>query len=35
MVRFVNDYNTVKPHKGIGNLTPLEKLTQYFYPQEL
>jgi transposase InsO family protein len=35
LVRFVNYYNTVKPHKGIDNLTPLEKLTNYFYPQEL
>jgi transposase InsO family protein len=35
LIRFVNYYNTVKPHKGIGNLTPLEKLIQYFYPQEL
>lgn len=35
LIRFVNYYNTVKPHKGINNLTPLEKLTQYFYPQEL
>lgn len=35
LIRFVNYYNTVKPHKGIGNLTPLEKLTNYFYPQEL
>ncbi len=35
LVRFVNYYNTVKPHKGINNLTPLEKLIQYFYPQEL
>jgi transposase InsO family protein len=35
LVRFVNYYNTVKPHKGIENLTPLEKLTNYFYPTEL
>lgn len=35
LIRFVNYYNTVKPHKGIGNLTPLETLTNYFYPQEL
>lgn len=32
LIRFVNWYNTVKPHKGIDNMTPLEKLTQYFYP---
>ncbi len=35
LARFVNYYNTVKPHKGIGNLTPMEKLISYFYPEEL
>lgn len=35
LIRFVNYYNTVKPHKGIQNMTPLEKLTSYFFPQEL
>lgn len=35
LIRFVNYYNTVKPHKGINNLTPIEKLINYFYPQEL
>ena len=35
LIRFVNYYNTVKPHKGIDNLTPLEKLIDYFYPSEL
>jgi len=25
----------VKPHKGIDNMTPLEKLLDYFYPSEL
>jgi len=35
LIRFVNYYNTVKPHKGIGNLTPMEKLISYFYPKEL
>jgi len=35
LIRFVNYYNTVKPHKGINNQTPLEKLINYFYPQEL
>jgi len=25
----------VKPHKGIDNLTPMEKLIEYFYPTEL
>jgi len=35
LIRFVNYYNTVKPHKGINNLTPMEKLINYFYPKEL
>lgn len=35
LIRFVNYYNTVKPHKGINNLTPMEQLINYFYPQEL
>ena len=35
LIRFVNYYNTVKPHKGIDNLTPIEKLIEYFFPQEL
>lgn len=35
LIRFVNFYNTVKPHKGIDNMTPLEKLLSYFYPTEL
>jgi hypothetical protein len=35
LIRFINWYNTVKPHKGIDNKTPLEKLTEYFYPYEL
>ena len=35
LIRFVNYYNTVKPHKGIDNLTPMEKLINYFYPREL
>ena len=33
--RFVNWYNWVKPHKGIGNLTSGEKLLEYFYPEKL
>jgi len=28
--RFINYYNTVKPHKGIKGLTPYEKLESYF-----
>lgn len=35
LIRFVNWYNTVKPHKGIDNLTPIERLIQYFYPSNL
>lgn len=32
LIRFVNWYNTVKPHKGIHNQTPMERLIEYFYP---
>jgi transposase InsO family protein len=35
LIRFVNYYNTVKPHSGIGGRTPMEQLINYFYPQEL
>lgn len=35
LIRFINYYNTVKPHKGIDNQTPMEKLINYFYPDEL
>lgn len=35
LARFVNYYNTVKPHKSLNNLTPMETLINYFYPQEL
>lgn len=35
LIRFINYYNAVKPHKGIDNQTPMEKLINYFYPQEL
>ena len=35
LIRFVNYYNTVKPHKGIENRTPIEQLINYFYPTEL
>ncbi len=30
LVRFINFYNTVKPHKGLNNATPYEILTTYF-----
>lgn len=33
LLRFVNYYNNVKPHKGINNQTPMEKLLDYFYPK--
>ena len=35
LIRFVNFYNTVKPHKGLNGSTPMETLINYFYPQEL
>jgi len=35
LIRFVNYYNTVKPHKGIDGLTPHEKLIDYFFPQKM
>ena len=35
LIRFVNYYNNVKPHKGINNMTPMEKLLEYFYPDEI
>lgn len=35
LIRFVNYYNTVKPHQGINNLTPIEKLIEYFYPDSI
>jgi transposase InsO family protein len=31
LLRFINFYNTVKPHKGIDDMTPYEKLLDYFY----
>jgi len=33
--RFVNFYNSVKPHSGLDGLTPMEKLLEYFYPESL
>jgi transposase InsO family protein len=35
LIRFINYYNSVKPHKGIDGMTPMEKLIDYFYPESL
>lgn len=35
LLRFINFYNTVKPHKGINAMTPYEQLLDYFYNQKL
>lgn len=35
LVRLINYYNGVKPHKGINNQTPEERLLDYFYPDSL
>ena len=35
LVRFINFYNTVKPHKGLNNATPYETLLAYFNQQLL
>lgn len=35
LIRFVNYYNTVKPHQGLSGMTPMEKLIEYFYPNEI
>jgi transposase InsO family protein len=35
LTRFVNFYNTVKPHAALEDKTPLEQLIHYFYPEEL
>jgi len=32
LTRFVNYYNTVRPHSSLDRATPLERLLQYFYP---
>ena len=32
---FINFYNGVRPHKGIGGTTPKEKQIQCFYPKKL
>ena len=31
LLRFINFYNTVKPHKGINGMTPYEKLYDFYY----
>lgn len=35
LIRFINWYNTVKPHQGLNGQTPMEMLINYFYPKEL
>lgn len=35
LIRFVNWYNTVKPHRSLKDRTPMETLIEYFYPQKL
>jgi transposase InsO family protein len=35
LIRFINFYNTVKPHKGLNNKTPYEILTDYFNQQKV
>jgi len=35
LIRFINYYNGVRPHKGIDGLIPEEKLLEYFYPDKL
>jgi len=35
LLRFINFYNTVKPHKGINNMTPYEALIEHFYGSNL
>lgn len=35
LIRFINYYNTVKPHSGINNKTPYEKLYEYFYENNI
>lgn len=35
LVRFINYYNLVKPHKSIDGLTPMEKLIAYFFPKSV
>lgn len=32
LLRFINFYNWVKPHKALGDATPGEKLSAYFFP---
>jgi transposase InsO family protein len=34
LARYINYYNGVKPHKGIDNQTPNERLYEYFYQSE-
>jgi len=35
LIRFVNYYNSLKPHSSLNALTPIEKLIDYFYPETI
>jgi len=35
LIRFINFYNTLKPHKSLNGRMPMETLISYFYPNEL
>jgi len=35
LIRFVNWYNNCKPHKSLKNMTPMEQLISYFFPEKL
>lgn len=35
LARFINFYNTVKPHKGINNQTPYKLLSNYFFKHKV
>lgn len=35
LIRFINFYNSVKPHQSLNGLTPIETLINYFFPNKL